>query len=240
MKKLTGLIVVIAVVLAVPFAQAQRKVALKGSLLYYVPSDDDVWDNGYGVDGQLQYWPSDLLGFALSIGGAKWDLNGESVAYAANGYFVSGKGGGDATLIPVGASILVCPVSSKRLALTLEGGVRYVVVDPNADYKITVSTPDRVAVGSVSGANGTRLFPYRVPGETIEETAEYKADDAVIGLVQADLEFRASDSFSLFAGCGWQFDITKSEASITMLGEKLKKDVSMQAFFAKAGIGIRF
>jgi len=240
MKKLTGWIVVIMFALAVSVAHANSEIDIKAGGLYYVPSDNDIWDNGYGVEGQIQFWPMDMLGFSFSIGGAKWDLNGESESYAADGYFVSGKSDGYATLIPVGGSFLIRPVNIKSLTLTLEAGVRYVVVDPNADYDITVSTPDRTAIGSVSGAGGTRVFSYRVPGETIEQHADYEADDAVVGIAEADLEFRLSDRISLFTGCGWQFDIEKSEASVTMFGEKIKDDVSMEAFFVKAGAIIKF
>lgn len=240
MKKLTGRIVVIVWTLAAACALANSEVDIKAGGLYYVPSDNDIWDNGYGVEGQVQFWPMDKLGFAVSLGGAKWDLNAESEYYAMDGYSISGKSDGYATLIPVGGSILFRPVNSKLLALSLEGGVRYVFADPNADYDITVSTPDRIAVGSVSGAGGTRPFTYRVPGETIEQSAEYKADDAIIGLVQADIELHASDNVALFAGCGWQFDIEKSEASITMFGEKLNEDIELEAFFVRAGVIIKF
>lgn len=238
MKKLTGWIV--CVVLASQLANAESKIGIKAGGLYYIPKDKDVWDNGYGVEGQLQFWPLNMLGFSLSFGGAQWDLNGESVSYAAGGYSISGKGDGDATLIPLGGSILFRPVNTHRLALTLEGGVRYVVVDPSADYEMTLTTPNRVAVGSVSGTGGTRVYRYSVPGETFSETADYDAEDAVIGLAQADLEFHISETLSLFAGCGWQFDIVKSDASIKMFGEKIEDDVSLQAFFARAGAVIRF
>jgi len=196
------------------FAAPAEQTNLKTSLLYYIPSDDDVWDNGYGADVQLQFWQSETFGLGLSIGIANWDLAGSST----EGRDFVLEEDGSATLIPIGGSVLFRPAVSGNATLTLEAGIRYVIIEADADVDYAVATSRGFIAGS----------------------AEYDADDAVMGLVQADLEFPVNETASLFVGAGFQFDIDESEASVNILGEEFATDVEGQAFFIRVGAIIEF
>jgi hypothetical protein len=193
--------------------QPVSKTAFKASFIYYMPDDDDDWDKGYGAEAQLQAWQTDNLGFAFSVGMANWELTEYTYSGMLYGAYVAEKISGDATLTPIGVSILLRPKLEGGMKLTLETGIRYLLVDVNADYSAVVTGP----------------------GGTYVEDASYEADDAIVGVVQADLEFPVSKSAAFFGGVGLQFDISKSEASIWAYGQKTSGDVSAQALMFRLG-----
>jgi len=202
-----------------PIYQSRETKSFAASFIYYIPDDDDVWDKGYGAEAQLQLWNSDQVGFALSLGWANWDVADYTWSGYVDGIHVAENTSGDASLTPIGVSFLLRPKVSGNVRITLEAGVRYIIADVNAEYS-----------GVLTGPTGVYYI----------ENAEYEADDAIAGVVRANIEFPISDSSYFYVGPGIQFDLSKSEASIWAYGQKVSADISLQAIMVNAGFIMEF
>ena len=193
--------------------------SIRGTFTYFIPDDDDKWDKGFGMEAQLQLWQSEQVGFGLSLGWANWDVADYSWSGYVDGVHVAEKVSGDATLTPVGFSMLFRQKNEGAMRLTLEAGIRYVIADVNAEY------------------SGVLTGPY---GVYYIENAEYEADDAIAGIIRADLEFPVSNNSYFYVGPGYQFDIRKSEATAWVYGQKISTDISIKAFMLSAGFIMAF
>ncbi len=193
--------------------------SIRGTFTYFIPDDDDKWEKGFGVEAQLQLWQSEQVGFGLSIGWANWDVADYSWSGYVDGVHVAEKVSGDATLTPIGFSLIFRPINEGAMRLSLEAGIRYVIADVNAEY------------------SGVLTGPY---GVYYIENAEYEADDAMAGVIRADLEFPVSNNSYFYVGPGYQFDIRKSEATAWVYGQKISTDISIKTFMLSAGFIMAF
>ncbi|MBI1929695.1 hypothetical protein HYR99_36285 [Candidatus Poribacteria bacterium] len=217
MKKLLVAFVGLSMVTSIVFAeQAKQETEFVGTAIYYKPGQDDDYDNGFGAEAQARFWLNPSVGLALSLGAASYQINEqeEIMSYGLVAVGVSMEG--DVTLIPLGGSILFRPVSDNKLALTLEAGIRYVIVDSQAKAEI-------------AAANAF--------GDFVHTRDTIKIDNGVVGVVGANIEGKVSPQVSLLAGLGYQFDIVQSDAK--WMGEDLG-DNELKALLVKAGIVIRF
>ncbi|OQW94687.1 MAG: hypothetical protein BWK77_08840 [Verrucomicrobia bacterium A1] len=101
----------------------------------------DLYSMGYGAEIQYRYWFFDPFGVAFSIGAANYEIDGNS------DYFEPIRvDDGSMTLLPVGPSALYRIAEGEVWTITLEGGIRYVLV--NSDLKLatgqSVSVDDSV------------------------------------------------------------------------------------------------
>jgi len=199
---------------------------------YYVPGhknayDENVYKNGYGGEIQARFWlPDEIIGISVAVGGASWNVEDRKktiYTYMNYNYHTYTKSithekiGGDVALFPLGGSILIRPIHIDRVSLTLEGGVRYVVVDSQVDYEFAYS--------DVLGNS-----------EYFKGKADY--GNGVVGIVGANLEVKIVNPLFVFIGAGYQFDISKGK--ITLPGATGSSDNGLKAFYGKAGLGLAF
>lgn len=219
MKAIT--IMAIVAVLAVVPAFSQEEVRLRlteitGTVQYFMPGEDDAYDSGFGAEGQIRFWQDAHVGFALAAGVASWDVNDqeyiESDGFTAVGASIKGS----VLLVPIGGSILFRPTISDNFTLTFEGGLRYVIVESDAEAAFAVVDARGAAVGG---------------------SGDIDIDNGIIGLVAVNLEAAVSPGVSLLGGLGYQFDVAKGDAE--WLGEDLGEN-ELKAFFLRAGLVIEF
>lgn len=196
--------------------KSQSSTEFAGALQYFMPGQDDDYDSGFGAEAQIRFWQNQSVGFALAGGLANWDIN-EQEAVVSDGFVAVGVSmEGSVLLVPIGGSILFRPTLADNLSLILEGGLRYVVVESDAQATIAAAN----ALGAVVGG-----------------TADIEIDNGIVGLIAANVEAELSPGFSLLGGIGYQFDIAKGDAK--WMGEDLG-DNELKAFFIRAGIAIDF
>lgn len=189
-------------------------------------SQGDDWDNGYGVSSRAIFWNESGLGVALSIGVQKWGLNDQTTSDSEDfgyGYtydFVQ-KISGDATMIPLGVSGLYEIPVNQIVNFTLEGGIRYVIVDSNIKYDETFTYTDGYWGGSYSDS----------------DSYDVDIDNGVVGVLGAKFDVEVSEGFRVFAGAGYQFDMIKGDVSIN--GYDIAEN-ELKAAFIRAGLAWKF
>ena len=182
---------------------------------YIVPGDDDSWDNAFGVEAQFIKWVNPNVGVAFAAGIGTWEANDEIISwydpYDGLGYAVGADG--SATTVPIGGSVIIKPLTGGPAELTLEGGLRYVIVSSDVDL-----------IGAASDGF-----------DSIVVEDEVDIDNGVVGLFGADISFPLSPQAKIGFGAGYQFDIEKGD--VTWLGEEIG-DNEMKGFFLRVGISI--
>ena len=204
MKRVCGLLVFgILVVSSVCYA-ADAELRLRP--YYLIPGQDDYWDYALGVDARYVFWTNPNMGIALSGGWAIWKANDD--VFFEDG--LSAKLDGSALVIPLGASVLLRPMPADTpFELTLEGGLRYVVVDSNVDLAATD-------------------FYYYAEDEL-------DIENSVVGILGAELGFPLSDGMGLSFGFGYQFDISKGD--VEWFGVDIE-EFEMEGFYFNFGLNI--
>lgn len=189
---------------------------ITGTLQYIMPDDDDTYDSGFGAEGQIRFWENANVGFALAGGIASWDINEQEIVESDGFTAIGASIEGSILMVPIGGSILVRSMLADNLSLTLEGGLRYVIVESDAQMEFAVANARGVFVGG---------------------SADIEIDNGIIGLVAANIEAELSPGVSLLCGFGYQFDIAKGDAK--WMGEDLEEN-ELKAFFLRAGIALVF
>lgn len=178
---------------------------------------DRNWESAYGMEVGLVQWLSPALGLAGSVGFARWQARetalsehdpGSSSSFAA-------RIDGDASVLPVGMSILLRPVSGHAAHLSVETGLRYAMV--SSDVRARYAYSDSYSAGSGYG--------------------RIDLDDVVYGIVAFDLVLPVSPSARVSLGAGYQFDISKGDA--TLDGSRIG-DSSLEASLVRIGFTAGF
>lgn len=219
MKTLTRIAIASFILAGTAVAQedaAMTSTEFAGALQYFMPGQDDDYDSGFGAEAQIRFWQSQNLAFALAGGLASWEINDQEAVVSDGLVAVAASMEGDVMLVPIGGSILFRPTLSGNLDLIIEAGLRYVIVE--SDAEATIAAAD--AFGNVVGG-----------------TADIEIDNGVVGLIAANLEAELSPGVSLLGGVGYQFDIAKGDAE--WMGEDLGEN-ELKAFFIRAGLAIDF
>jgi hypothetical protein len=147
-----------------------------------------LYDSSLGLEVQYRNWASDPVGWAVSLGWSDWSVPED--AGIATGALDSYDG--SISTLPLGVSGLYKLADFADWNVTLEAGLRYVLV--NADITAReLSTGDEVDVD---------------------------VGDGFLFLVGADYERNLGSDWSLVAGGGYQIDITKSDFEVH--GEALR------------------
>ncbi len=186
-------------------AMGQPVISLGG--VYVLPSDDEIWDDAYGIEARLIMWTSDHVGFAAAAGYQQWGATKKSLGT------VRLLGGGSADFIPLGGSVLFRGDLGTFASFMAELGARYVLVD--ADLSVYYARADFAGGGFVITEGEDKL----------------SVDDAIIGLIGIDLVL---NNLPVFVGAGYQFDIDQSEAKLGIA--RFSRDVELEGFFIRAGI----
>jgi len=180
-------------------------------------STDDNWDSAFGLDIELVNWVSPALGFAAAIGAQQWNARTVELMdyYPDSGTSVSARLSGDATICPIGLSILLRPIKSRTAELTLEAGARYAMVNSNVSARYTIED-----------AAGTEYSQDLI-----------HMDDGFYGLLGLDIAFPVSPYAKISLGGGYQFDISRGDAEFndTNIG-----NTEFEASIVRIGFNARF
>jgi len=177
------------------------------------PSDGDLWSEASGLDAQLIFWGRHAgIGFTLGCG--SWAVPSQS-SIIGNSYYAYGSAvDGKATMTPLGISLFIRTGSSGKVNLVIEGGLRILLM--GSEINATLAYEDYYNYAYVTG--------------TIE------IDDAMAGILAADLEIGGTESASLFVGGGVQFG---GSGMATFHKEELG-EMDLSAAFLRAGFTGRF
>jgi hypothetical protein len=184
------------------------------SLVLYMPGND-TYDAGAAIDFQGRLWLTDNFGIAAVLGFDVWSFDEDQ----AEKDLAKDAGGGswkvsadDLNLIPIGVSAVYKLSLTEGIDITAQAGLRYVIAS-DTEIKISEAT-----LGS--------------------EKFDVTIDNGVVGVVGADVEVMLSDPLFLFAGAGYQFDIAKGDVKIE--GMDSSDENELEAFFLRAGAGMKF
>lgn len=214
MKKIFT-IVVFVFLTSVAHAQSSEVRFLLSSLIPQSP--DDNWESAYGLDIELVNWSSPAVGFAAVVGVSQWNAREVELAdyYSDSGTSVAAIINGNASVFPVGLSILLRPIFSHAAEVTMEAGARYAMVnsDVSARYEI------RDASGTTHGEDLIDI------------------EDGFYGLLALDMAFPLSPYAKISLGAGYQFDISSGSAHFndTDIG-----DSEFQASIVRIGFNAKF
>lgn len=194
---------------------------LKLGAEFVFPDQDDDWDSGFGAEAKIIFWQDEKFGFAASIGLQKWDVNDDIISYGkylgggvAYGFAAGLEG--DANMIPLGFSGVYRNSIGDNTTLVFEGGIRYVVVD-----------------SSVSFGYAEALVDDRGNYIAWSEVLDVDIDDGIVGFVGADINHELKSGLRLFAGAGFQFDLSKGDVSVA--GVDTGYENELKATFVRVG-----
>jgi hypothetical protein len=180
-------------------------------------SIDDNWESASGLDIELVNWASPAVGIAAAIGISQWNAREVEFMdyYPDSGTSVTASLSGDATICPIGLSVLLRPIKSRAAEVTLEAGARYAMVNSNVYARYTIED----AVGTEHAQDLIHL------------------EDGFYGLLAMDIAFPVSPYAKISLGAGYQFDISRGNADFndTKIG-----DSRFQASIVRIGFNARF
>jgi hypothetical protein len=180
-------------------------------------SDDENWDNAYGLDVELINWFSPAVGVAAVAGVSQWNAKEYELYdyYPDSGTSVTARLDGDARVVPIGMSLLLRPVMNHAIEVTAEAGARYAIVNSNVTARY-----------AVSDGFGTVYRKDRI-----------EIDDGAYGLIALDIAFPLSPYARISVGFGYQFDLAKGDANYS--GNDIG-DSEFEASIARFGFNARF
>jgi len=159
--------------------------------IYYKPGQDDNYDNGFGAEAQARFWFNQNIGLALSLGAGAFQVKDQEITESTGSIAAGLSLNGDISLVPIGGSLLFKPVNNARIQLTLEAGIRYVLVNSQAEVEFAT-------------ANASGDFVY------VKDTIDM--ENGVVGVIGANIEGKVGKQVSLLAGIGYQLDLVKGES----------------------------
>ena len=150
------------------------------------PQESADWRSAGGVEVQARFWNDDAFGVAVAAGFESWQAETEFFEEQDSyGYFGTWIAG-DASLVPVGISLLCRAEITEQVSLVFDGGLRYVFVDSGIHADVETDDGD----GWVYSRDRVEI------------------DDFLAGVVGMSLDAAVADGVSLFAGLGYQFGLT--------------------------------
>ena len=205
MKKVVALLVLGVLVGSTVCFAADAELRVRPYYLF--PGQDDLWDYAAGIEAQYVLWMNRNVGLALAGGLAAWEVD-DDVIVEEN---LAAEIDGSALAVPLGGSVLVRPLpEGAPVDLTLEGGLRYVVVESDIDLAAT-----------------DYYYIYE---------DEVDLENGVVGLLGAKLGFPVSDRAKLAVGMGYQFDIVKGDAE--WFGVEIEES-EMKGFYVNFGVNVK-
>ncbi len=185
--------ILLAVLTALTLAPAARaadaEVGVGAQVALPVGGGYDLLDNGMGLDFSFRRWCSLPVGYQVSAGFTSWDAgDGSKVGSNLDDF------SGDALTVPFGISALY---QLTEWPVTLELGVRYVLVDSN----ITAVNTDA------------------------KEELDVDVDNGVVGVAAVQTDWEISKSCLLGVDFGTQFDLAQGDVK-TDLGPAVDSELA--------------
>ncbi|MDD4871184.1 MAG: hypothetical protein PHR77_11550 [Kiritimatiellae bacterium] len=194
----------------------EKKYAIAAAIQLLLPASGDEWDSGMGGEIQFKWWINDRWGWMFAAGYQSWKLS-DTMPITMDAYFNPEFTAGDVTLAPLGVSLLykIPRKSESRLSFILDGGIRYVFVQSDAEV----------------------TFDYvNHYGESWHINSPIAVDDKFMAVVNATADLNISERFSWFAGAGYQFDFGGDEE--TWLYQSIGSDIS--GAIVQTGLNLKF
>lgn len=179
------------------------------------PSKQEHWDDAGGIEAQFIFWQPQGLGLGLAVGVQSWNAPAEFISDSDADSTLSFSSEGSMSLLPIGASVHYRIAAGRAVSLTLEAGLRYVLVDSAIDIETVYSD-----------AYGSSSLTDRVV-----------CDDTVTAVLGFRLEFPLDESLRLFCGAGYQKDLLEPTESV--YGETLDR-TSFDAASFSLGVSYTF
>lgn len=179
------------------------------------PSKQEHWDDAGGIEAQFIFWQPQGVGLGLAVGYQSWRAPSEFIIDSDADSTLAFSSEGSMALLPIGASVHYRMAAARAINLTLEAGLRYVLVDSAIDIETVYSD----AYGS------SRL------------TDRVVCDDTVTAVLGFRLEFLLDASLRLFCGAGYQKDLLEPTESV--YGETLGR-TSFDAASFSLGVSYSF
>ena len=178
--------------------------------LYWFPGAGqfDLFESGYGAQVSYREWFSFPWGVGVNVGVAQWQVNSDSGAYK---YDKLSDYGGDALLIPFGASLYFNAIDWDNWNVILEGGLQYVLVN-----------------------SGVTVFNNE---EGIQKDQDVDIGDAVVFNLGAEYEYMVSENVYLSGGIGYQGDVVHGD---TEYYGRSARDTDFRGFYARLGTKFLF
>jgi len=214
MKKVFAIVVFILLATAAHAGEGEARFLLSSISPL---SDDDNWESAFGFDIQMVNWFSPAVGVAAVIGASQWNARDVDLYdyYPDSQTSVAASLAGDATVFPVGLSVLLRPLRSRGAQVTIEAGARYAIV-----------SSDVYARYAIESASGREYVQDRI-----------HLDDGFYGLLAFDIGFPVSRFSEISLGAGYQFDIARGDAEFedTNIG-----NTEFEAAIIRLGFNARF
>ncbi len=179
------------------------------------PERTEHWEGAGGLDLQFLFWQNEHFALSLGLGIQSWQGLCEYYVDADADSTLEFVSGGEATVLPLGASLHYRIPLSSQVGVVLEAGLRYLVVDS----QLTIDTYLTDSAGSTM----------------LQDVVEI--DDTVAAVFGVRVEAPLADSVRLFLGFGIQRDLGEPEESV--YGEPLDK-TSFDAGYISLGASVVF
>ena len=203
----------------------------------YLFPGSTTWDSAIGTQGQMIYRWTTGLGIGLSAGLQQWSINEDIRSYGGYFYGTLPYGyathmTGDATMFPIGLSGLYAIPIGGRVRIDLECGLRYIFVNSS------VKESDAVVWN-----NGSYVT-------AATSQSDVDIGNGLVGFAGINVDVKLTDMFKLFAGGGYQLDISKGDMTYNSLENSLSDAYSslvttetsttseLKAAFARAGLSV--
>lgn len=192
-----------------------------------LPSDD-MWDSAWSGEFKVIAWDEDF-GLALTAGLSQWNVKDkEKTLVSTSNRTTWHKWDGDVQYIPLGVSLLQrCDLSDWEdapLIAQFEAGLLYMMSNGN----MQITETDRVLI--------TLPSTY---SETVT-TTKVTTDDTLVARVGVSLQWDMNQQTVGILSGGYQFDLTKGDATASNLTVAVKESVDLSAAYAFIGFAYRW
>lgn len=197
---------------------------MRGPASFLFPKDDS-YDKVFGGGIQCIYWFSENIGLSAGFDLQSWKLDEDEARTTGIVYSYdppirwSLTVDGSASALPISLSGLYKVPVNPETWITLELGIRYVII--SSDFNATIISRTTIEGVPVSGT----------------EVHAVNIEDGVLGFASIDMNHMLSDEWGVFGGGGYQYDVEKGEGSINgiVTGEN-----ELAGWFVRAGVYLGF
>jgi opacity protein-like surface antigen len=188
--------------------QSHKKARSHDQRDFSLPSDERLGPDGATARFLMAntHWLCFVLGHKNGCNDEIYS-GGQSLGYGIGYGYAMGLEG-DATMIPLGVSGMYNISFSPTTSLTLEGGIRYVIINSNVKF---------IQAEALVDSYGNR--------RTASRSYDLEYDNGILGVINAYFNMEISKGFRLFAGGGYKFDLVKGKVEAGGLDINYKNEL---------------